>query len=199
MLALGLEEAARFAAIATGLTAVAIGLHQYRKNSIWNRKKYVAEEVRKLYASEHFMFCLRLLDWPDREFRIPMASPDGKEFFNTRIDAARLCHILSDKVLPFDPLDTYARDCFDQLITNIEWLCDFVDAGVMTWDDFTPYFGYLAEMVMGKRHLDSAIVDGFWQYANAFNNGRSVTRFIHNVYARYQAAKAPEPVTLLPR
>jgi hypothetical protein len=158
LLALSLEEAAKFAAIATGLSAVVIGLYQYRKSNIWNRKKYAAEEVRKLYANEDILFCLRLFDWPDREFRIPTASADGKEFFSTRIDTPRLCRFLSDKVLPYDPLDTYARDCFDQLITNIEWLCDFVDAGVMTWDDFTPYFGYLAEMVMGKRHLDPAVM-----------------------------------------
>jgi hypothetical protein len=181
-----LEDAAKFIAIASAFVAGTLGVYQYYKNSLWSRKKYAAEEVRKLYASEPFMFCLGLFDWPDREFRVPDAR-SGQEF--VKVDTARLCHILSDRVIAYDPLDTYARDCFDQLITNVEWLCDFVDAGVMTWDDFTPYFGYLAEMVMGDRHLDPAVRDGFWQYARTFNNGPSVERFIRNVHARYKAAK----------
>lgn len=148
---------AQILAFIFGVPAVVLGLYnhsrsveQRRENTalqlkaeLWKRREFVAGYIEKFEAFENVKFAMALLDYNVRELKLP-----GTDRW-VKFTEADLLTALSPRLERgiYSEQHTIIRDAFDQFFSGLDRLGVMNEAGLVDYDDLTPYVLYWLELL----------------------------------------------------
>ena len=168
------------------ISAFTFAIFQYRKAEKWKRMQFVADEVRELEADPQIQNALWMIDWGVRSINLFLIrDPKTEDFVKITRDMqwrALLPHPLkkthdeyqaktkmdiegtSGEIGPsrdrgFTVLEARIRDTYDSLLTRLDRLETFVDAGLIHAGDLRPFIAYWIDALTA---LDTEDEDGTW-------------------------------------
>lgn len=133
------------AAVVVAATAAFWAIRQYKDDRVWKRKDRAAAEIERVKTGVRSRSALMMIEWVDREIRL---FPDADSYREQRWRVTPT--VLARALLP-DTLCTNwnrpegaIRDCFDDLLENLENIEMRIRAGVILEEDVAEFFSYWA-------------------------------------------------------
>lgn len=136
-------------ALAGAFGAFVTGLLQYRKAQRWKRAEWVAQEMKQLFGDPVVQAVLLMIDWGKRQIPLyPHREDDSaRSVLLGDDDIARALMLHDDRPEGFTDLEADIRGAFDRLLDGWERFQSYVEAGLVTDSDLTPYLRYWAEQI----------------------------------------------------
>jgi hypothetical protein len=169
-------------ALGGGGIAFLVGLLQYRHAQRWKRAEFVANEIKEFKADPSIHNALLMLDWNERAI----------ELFPREVDPTKRSILVDDESLAlalvphtircdFTPLEIALRDTFDRLFDRLERFEYFLQAGLVTREEFEPYLIYWLDLLGNENNGRKApvVVRAIWRYVEFYYAG------VTNLLGRY--------------
>ncbi len=162
------------AAVAGGTAAFITGLIQYRQAQRWKRAEFVANEIKEFKADPVIHNALLLLDWNEQAIELfPDEADAAKRSVRVEdgiIAAALVPHMIRGS---FTPTEIALRDTFDRLFDRLERFEYFIQAGLVSSQEFEPYLIYWIDILGNENsgRKPPGVVRAFWQYIDFYYSG----------------------------
>lgn len=159
-----------------GLLGAAIGgifaLLQYRQNQRWKETEFIAKEATDFFENELVSKALKILDWEIRD--IEFAPGKIEQVDRPVLHAALRCEADDSAVndaTGFDDKEVYVRDLFDTLFDRLGRFEQYINSGVVTFEQVERYFRYWGDLMTGKRPelLDLDTVERIWKFLRCYS------------------------------
>jgi hypothetical protein len=162
------------AAMSGGLLAFLVGLMQYRRTQRWKRAEFVAGEMKEFKADPMVRNALLLLDWNERAVELfpQEANPEKRSILidDRTLAAALVPHVRRHD---FSRVEIALRDTFDHFFDRLERFEYFLEAGLVSRQEFAPYLDYwlnvLANEHSGRKPPE--VVRALWMYIDFYYAG----------------------------
>jgi hypothetical protein len=124
-------------------------LWQYNQTQKWKRAEFVAKEYNEYSTIPNVILAMQILDWPNRE--IELLSNKRK----ARIENQTLAKVMTppDFEPPYDDLSVAIRDSFDEFLEGLAHFDHYIQAGLVSKDEFRPYLIYLLELLANPNKM----------------------------------------------
>ncbi len=129
-----------------GLTAVVlfiVGFKRYSRDLRWKKNEFVANVIKEFYGNPRVMNALYMLDWGSRKIELFPTDPNYSKRFvivtHAILQEALKSHRIRNK---FNPEEVAIRDTFDEFLNQLEKFDHFVEAELVSCDEFKPYLIY---------------------------------------------------------
>lgn len=139
--------------------AFVVGLLQYRKSQRWKRSEWVAQEMDGFFKDPVVRSALCMIDWGARRLELYPNREKPEERFVVVTDdrMARALEFHENRPEGFTEDEAAIRDAFDHLLDRLERIHSFVEAGLVTVADVSPYLRYWAEHILAARTDDPKV------------------------------------------
>lgn len=125
------------------------GFSRYKKEQIWKKKEFVANEMKEFWGDIMNRNALLMLDWDTREIELYPTHPDYEKRYaiigRKELECALMPH--EDMTRKFTKDETQIRDTIDHFLTNLTMFENFIKSGLIKYDDFHPYLRYWIKMI----------------------------------------------------
>jgi hypothetical protein len=159
------------AALMGGLVAFLGGLVQYRRAQRWKRAEFVASEIKEFKADPMVRNALLLLDWNERAVELCPQEADPEKRC-VRIEDRAIAKALVPHVTrsDFTPLEIALRDTFDRFFDRLERFEYFLEAGLVSKQEFAPYLRYWLEILGNENsgRKSPEVVRAIWVYIDFY-------------------------------
>jgi len=161
-------------AVAGGAAAFITGLVQYRQAQRWKRAEFVANELKEFKADPVIHNALLLLDWNEQAIELfPQEKEPAKR--NVRVEDGILAAALVPHLIrgAFSATEIALRDTFDRLFDRLERFEYFIQAGLVSSQEFEPYLIYWIDILGNENsgRKPPGVVRAFWQYIDFYYSG----------------------------
>ena len=162
------------AAMSGGLCAFLGGLMQYRQAQRWKRAEFVANEMKEFKADPLVRNALLMLDWNERAIDLfPNEADPAKR--SVRIEDRAIARALVPHIShsDFSATEIAVRDAFDSFFDRLERFEYFLEAGLVSTQQFAPYLNYWLN-ILGNEHSgrkSSEVVRALWAYIDFYYSG----------------------------
>ena len=154
-----LDDIFKFLGLIGTLTALAVGLFQYRKAQQWKRAEWVAQEMKAFFDQPPVQNALYMIDWGKR--RIPLF-PLRENFEDRYVEVTD--DIIKDALLehdqrsrPFSEVEEAIRDAFDCFLDGLEKFESYVGARLVKHSDLQPYLAYWCHNIATAKDGDPKV------------------------------------------
>lgn len=145
------------------------GIGQYKKDQRWKKAEFVAKEIKEFKSDPIIKNLMLMLDWNKREIKLSQ----DENMIIIDIDFI-LCKALQPKTYlnekgGFTPQESLIRDHFDAFLDYLERFEAFIETGLVSEEDFSPYLNYWFNII-GNRNSgrkNQKFYDIFWQYIDS--------------------------------
>jgi hypothetical protein len=180
------------AAMSGGLFAFLAGLMQYRQAQRWKRAELVANEMKEFKADPMVRNALLLLDWNERSVDLfPHEAEPHKR--SVRIEDRAIAAALVPHITrcDFSPVEIALRDAFDHFFDRLERCEYFLEAGLVSRQEFAPYLTYWLDILGNEKsgRKPPEVVRALWVYIDFYYAGVTslLRRFGYKIRPRAQA------------
>lgn len=159
-----------------GLITFGIGVYQYAVSQKWKRAEFVAEQIKEFEADPEIKNILLALDWNNRSLKFS--------------DAPEECFMANDVLLinalsvknNFELSERLLRDAFSELLDRLERFEAYIQAGLVSQEEFQPYLDYWLN-ILGNRESGRKPAE-FYDALGSFLTAYSYQR-ARNLLARF--------------
>lgn len=134
---------------AIGLILFFIGFKRYKKEQTWKRKEFVAKEIKELHQDKISVNAMLMLDWSYRTIELFSEHPDYEKrsvlVDRKTLEKALIPHRKRKK--NFTKEEIAIRDTFDHFFINLTKFEHFIQAGMVSYEDFFPYLHYWIDLI----------------------------------------------------
>ena len=126
--------------------ALVFGIVQYVAAQRWRRAEFVAQKLSEFEGNPDVQNALTMMDWSGRTIWLNVG--DTATATPVRVTHEALARILvhhSERA--FSDTEAAVRDCFDHLLDGLERFEHFIEAGLVTPEEFRPYLGYWTNLM----------------------------------------------------
>jgi hypothetical protein len=130
--------------------AFCVGLWQYRGAQRWKRVEFVASEMKAFFNEESTKAALFMLDWSQKEielYRHRDTNDHRKEWVTYAIVASALN---THPDATYNDVQSPIREIFDNFFASLERFENFIESGVVTEKDLSPYLHYWTKLLSGN-------------------------------------------------
>lgn len=157
--------------IIVGLVTFVAAVVEYAKAQQWKRAEFVAEQVEKFEARPAVKASMQMLDSNEREIDLPGGADSSKVRITDDTLAGALIPHTEKPNGEFTDVETRIRDSFDQFFDGLDSFDNFIESGLVSDQDVTPYLDYWLELI-GDPKADRkppAVLHAIWRYLGAYH------------------------------
>jgi hypothetical protein len=168
---------------------------QNKINQDWKRSEFIAAQMKEFYENAAVNKVLQMVDYETRLYDLGMRSNSGKLIQTRAVHDA--------KAFPKKPSDTsyvsikaalridkhadefnneevQVRDTFDDFLTYVDRLEQFLTAGLFKEEEIVPYLKYNLMLFRGKvDHVDKELLKAFQEYLKVYHF-EEANEFLYN-------------------
>jgi hypothetical protein len=148
-----------------GTVGFFVGLAQYKAAQVWRRQEFVAAEIKLFAADLQCRNAMQMIDWGTRRIELFPDHPEYEQRFVyvTRpiLHEALRAHDVIGR--PYTPVEAAVRDCFDAFFNGLDRFWQFVEAGLVSANDFRPYLTYWVRSI--SEEANPVLRDLLYRYA----------------------------------
>ena len=131
--------------------------NQYR----WRRTKEARDIIDAMNARPLSANAMRMLDWSGRSYKLP----NGEDQTVKWNDVYRA---LRTEDLNFTLTEVYIRDCFDSLFDDFERVEQFINSGLIAFDDVGPAIEYYVSRMSREQNIFEDFM-GVYEFEDAID------------------------------
>jgi hypothetical protein len=147
---------------------------QYRRAQRWKRAEFVANEMKEFKADPMVRNALLLLDWNERAVELcPHEANADKRCVRVEDRAIALALVPHVTRSDFTPVEIALRDVFDRFFDRLERFEYFLEAGLVSSEEFAPYLRYWLEILGNENsgRKSPEVVRAIWVYVDFYYSG----------------------------
>lgn len=140
---MNLEEILKSTAILVGLITAFRAYIEYRRAQRWKRAEFLSKEAKEFFSDPVNRNALYMLDWSVRE--IVFTDPTGEKIIETVTREDIIDALKKHTEKKFNKKERLIRDTFGDFFDNLQRFEQYLEAGLFTKSDFSPYIQYWAD------------------------------------------------------
>lgn len=136
--------------VISGIIIFSVGLFQYHMSQKWKRGEFVANEIKEFKSQLAVRHVMAMLDWSERHLELFPEKENAEErqilFTDTLLKSALTIDPIYEGPI-YTPEEIRIRDTFDEFFDYLERFEQFIQAGLVSSNDFHPYIFYWIEKI----------------------------------------------------
>lgn len=134
---------------AIGVILFFIGFKRYKKEQTWKRKEFVAKEIKEIHQDKIIVNAMLMLDWSNRAIELFPEHPEYEKrsvlVDRKTLEKALIPHVKRKR--NFTKEEIAIRDTFDHFFITLTKFEHFIQAGMVSYEDFFPYLHYWIDLI----------------------------------------------------
>ncbi len=133
-----------------GLFTLWRGIEQYRKDQKWKRAEFVVKEIKEFNSDPAVKKAMLMLDWNQRKIVLSEEEEISIEMIDKVLCKALVSKTYKDEEGGFTREESLVRDTFDTFFDYLERFDSFIETGLVTKEEFSPYLSYWLNILGNK-------------------------------------------------